>query len=117
MRGNSFPVMDGKGRVYKRYATLAKAKKIKTSTARWHMHKHGHLSNAGSGRGKHKNHAPPPLSMTVKIGGYEWPSIAALAREIGLKPKTAQEMIRKGRRVEIIDKIIEVKFRNPEIQD
>jgi len=75
---------------------VALAAGVAPQTVADHLRVHGNLDRLGVGRGRHTSHAAP-ASKPISDGSTEYPSIAAMARAAGVRPKTAQNWVRSGK--------------------
>ena len=76
---------------------VALAAGVAPQTVADHLRVHGNLDRLGVGRGRHASHKAP-ASKPISDGSTEYPSIAAMARAAGVRPKTAQKWVRNGQR-------------------
>lgn len=80
-RGNEYPTL----------TALSKASGRTLPTIIHHLNRHGNLDRLGLGRqGKAGNRSK---SKPVRVGPYEWPSRAAVARELGVSPSTVSNWL------------------------
>lgn len=75
---------------------VALAAGVAPKTVAGHLRAHGNLDRLGVGRGRHASHAAP-LSKPISDGRTQYPSIAAMARAAGVRPRTAQRWVRDGK--------------------
>lgn len=68
-----------KGKVYRCAKTLAKAYGVTPAAVYKTLTKHGHTERLGNPRGGRNNKRP------VKIGQFSWPSVTALASDLGME--------------------------------
>jgi len=75
---------------------VALAAGVAPQTVADHLRVHGNLDRLGIGRGRHGNYAAQ-AAKPLTVGPCSYPSIAAFARAVGLKPKCVQRWVRNGR--------------------
>lgn len=74
--------------------TLAKAAGVNVKTIDYHLRRHGHLELLGTGNTGRKPSGP---AKPEKIFGEEWPSITALAADLGIRRATVSRMVNHDR--------------------
>lgn len=85
-----------RGQTYIGQEAVAAAAGVAPQTVADHLRVHGNLDRLGTGRGRHGNHASP-AAKPLTVGPCSYPSIAAFALSVGVRPKAAQRWVRDGR--------------------
>ena len=74
--------------------TLAKAAGVNIKTIDYHLRKHGNLDLLGTGNTGRKPVGP---AKPTKLFGKEWPSVTALAADLGTRRATVSRMVNHDR--------------------
>lgn len=66
------------------------------STISTHLARHGNLDRVGLPRGPRPGTFVPSMAKPVCVGGHRWPSITAMARDLGISRHVATARLREG---------------------
>ena len=91
MIGEGFTPCEWRGQHLPTMTALSKASGISLQTICHHLKTHGNLDRLGIGKGGSRGNRSQ--SKLVKVGPCEWPSRIALAREMGVSPRSVSNWL------------------------